>query len=264
MDPAQRETLDILAQLTPQRRVALACIALEHLLVLYERGHVKALADKGLAGVPPGSDLVAIGLQLAWRYADGKSLNGVQVRAVQQALQKLRKKLLARIDDAGKHADKQEALLLGVIVGPIIGAAETLLAIDAKKPIVAANALGRAITSIPDLVAPFTDDEHAPTEEMYREAGWQLKVARRIRDLGNKPVDRAAFADLLAEKLAWHEHLDAYAERAALAAKSQATPAPRAKTVPRATAPKSAAKKPAAKRAPTAKRKPAPRAKKKG
>ena len=240
MHPAQREILDILAQLPPQRRVAIAFIAVDHLRELYERGHVKALADKGIAGVSPGSDLVAVGLQLAFGYAAGKPVDRAQVRGVQQALHKQRTELLKRARDA----DKQEALLLGVLVGPIIGVDEMLLAIDAKKPIVAANALDRAITSIPDLVAQFTDDEDAPVKEELRELGWQLKVARRIRDLGNKPVDRTAFADLLAEKLAWHEHVDAYAERAALAAKSQATPAPRAKAVPRATAPKSAAKKP--------------------
>jgi hypothetical protein len=265
MDPTQRESLDILAQLTPQRRVAIACVALEHLMELYERGPVKALSDKAIAGIAPGSDLVAVGLQLAWRYAEGKSVDAAQVRAVEQALQKQRKQLLQR----AKDADKQEGLLLGVSVGPIIGAAETLLAIDAKKPTVAANAMDRAITSIQDLIEPFTDDEELPVEEMYRESAWQTKVARRARDLGDKPVDRRAFADLLGEKLAWHGHVDAFAERAAALARSQAGGAAQTSAAARAARAKPAAKKPTAKPKPAttrksaAKRKPASKAKNK-
>jgi hypothetical protein len=247
MDVTEQEILAIITALPPPRRVAIACVAVEHLLELHRRGNAVAVADKAIAGVPAGSDLVDAGLQLAWRYAQGQPADMKAVNALQQTLKKLRKQLLARV----YHAEHKEPLL-GVAIGPLIGVDETLRSVEAAEPIVAVNAMGRAVTSIYNLVVLFTDDEKLPTKEMYREVGWQLKVARRVRDLGPKPVQRAAFADLLAEKLPWHRYLDDYSERIASVANAKPASATNAKRTPKAAAKPNAKPKPASKPKPAA------------
>jgi hypothetical protein len=245
MHPAKQEILDILAELSPPRRVAIATLALEHVLELYRVGHVKAVAGPGIPGVKLGSDLFSAGLDLAWRYANGDAVDRKSVGAVQKGLEKLRKQLAERL----YHGDKREPLL-GVLVGPVNGIATALLAIDDKKPVTAANALGRAITGVSGIVELFVepgakDDEdavHGPSAEMYREAEWQRKVARRVRDLGDKPVVRSAFADLLDEKLPWHAHLSAFAKLTQAEARQGALTAAAPATQPQ----KRTTKKPAA------------------
>ena len=57
------------------------------------------------------------------------------------------------------------------------------------------------------------DDENAAAVESRRENTWQTKVARRLSELGpDVPLERDQFADLLAERLPWHDYLERYNE----------------------------------------------------
>ena len=75
------------------------------------------------------------------------------------------------------------------------------------------NAVMRAVGAVFYLFDTLSDDENAAAAEKRRENTWQTKVARRLAELGpDAPFEPKQFADLMAERLPWHDYLERYAQ----------------------------------------------------
>jgi hypothetical protein len=201
MHPIEQELFGLAAQLSPRARVALAARAIEHVLPLYRTGPAKLLAHADLissAGVQPQDDLIDRGLDMLWRYVRDGSHDAVAVQTVSDAIA------------AGlSAAPRDKATKAGLGAG--LGLTNALNSVLGKNEI--DNALARVVLGIFHAFTLLVKDDDMPAREKRNENVWQQKVARRLLQLGDKPIEREAFEDLLAEKLAWHDLLPQYAER---------------------------------------------------
>jgi len=199
MEPG-RESFEIIKKLEPRSRVALGCVATEHLMDLYRFGNmkyaVKDVPDLGGA-LAADRDLIELGLELAWRFAEQGQHEASATAPI-----------IAMLD--GRPHLKESSTLSLAANGPIYGVTDSLMAITDETPSAGGFALSRSSTGVSKLAREFDPDEDAPARESRREAVWQLKVAQLLKTHGDAALERDMFTELLAEELPWRRYLPQY------------------------------------------------------
>ena len=199
MEPG-RETFEIVKKLAPRSRVALGCVATEHLIDLYRLGNmkysVKDVPDLGGA-FAADRDLIELGLEMAWRFAEEGKHEASETAPI-----------IAMLEARPHH--KESATLSLAANGPIYGVIDSLKAISDETPSAGGFAVSRSRTGVFKLARELDPDEDAPAREDRMEAVWQLKVAHLIMKHGEAPIERASFRELLAEELPWRRYLPQY------------------------------------------------------
>jgi hypothetical protein len=193
--------MTVTAGLPTRARLALIALALDHQLPLYRLGKVKLLAGDlaGKLSLQPGDDLVDWGIAALWRYVREGTHDADAVAAVVEAGNAVLKSV---------SKDKLAKAGLGAGYGLTSGL-RALNGVASQLD----NALVRVVGGVFYLFDALSDDENAAAVESRRENTWQTKVARRLAELGpDAPLEREHFADLLAERLPWHDYLERYAE----------------------------------------------------
>ena len=200
MHPIERELTTVTASLDTRARIALIALALDHLVPIYRAGKVKLLAGNLATklGVEPGDDLLDWGIATLWRSVREGTHDAEAVTAVADAA-----------TEALKIAAKDKLAQPGLGAG--YGLTSGLRALNGAKAQLD-NALIRGVGAVFYLYDLLSEDEDAAAVEKRRENTWQTKVARRLAELApGAPIDPEAFADLLAERMPWHDLLERYA-----------------------------------------------------
>ena len=194
-----------IAALTRRGHVALGCCMVEHTFDLYRVGPTKYRAEQlaeGTLSIAPDKDVLELSLELAWRFVESDSHDPAVTTA-----------LIGFLKTAKSARAKGPELLLPGL-GPINGAIDTLTAITGDSAAAIKGATGRTGLGISRLVMiGLDDDDPVPDKEEDEESAWQLRVAQRLVTHGDKPLDRALVADLLAESLTWRTRLEDYAAK---------------------------------------------------
>jgi hypothetical protein len=203
MHPIEQELFALVAHLSPRARIALAALAVEHVVTLYRTGPAKLTAPPETAqslGLKPGDDLIDHGLSLLWAHVGGGPQDADAVKAVSAAIAK-----------GLAEASRDKLTKAGLGAG--LGLTNALNSVTGESEI--ENALARVVLGIFHMFSVLVKDEDLPAQEKRRENVWQQKVARHLLEVGDKPIERTSFEDLLAERLPWHDLLPQYAERVA-------------------------------------------------
>src|SRR5690349_7604341 len=154
MEPS-RETYEIIKKLPLRSRVAIGCACSEHLMDLYRFGNVRyTVEDVPELGSAYAADrdLIALGLELAWRFVETGQHDASTVAAIISMLE--------------NRPDIEGSKTLSVAAnGPIYGVTDSLLSITDETPRSAGFAASRSSTGVSDLASDLDPDEDAPARE---------------------------------------------------------------------------------------------------
>jgi hypothetical protein len=159
---------------------------------LFQVKHVEG----GVDSEPPTRDLVAVGLEHAWRYAlEGKSDPDLE-QAIATAFRTV------------PPGEEPEADLKGS--GDNVGVAYTIDAIKDPTPQSADEALMCGYYAVFGMSNAVEALEGREREVAATELEWQNRMLAALAARGDAPLNRGLFAAFIAEQLPWREHLDAY------------------------------------------------------
>lgn len=195
------DTDELLDPLTKQARVAVACCCIEHVADLYRKSTLRYPASAAAQAhqVDPASDLFDATLEVGWAFAEtGSPPDPAKVTALREGTSELPPGV--ERDDAPLPAlEVLDALesMLAAIADPTPDAGTTALE-------TCVNALGDMIDSL-DGGGAEAGDRASEQEEK-----WQATVIERAERTQSGSLARAAFADLIAQRLPWQRYLKAY------------------------------------------------------
>jgi hypothetical protein len=163
-----------LARLPQRSRVAFAAVCAQRALVIYEYTTHDEIIRRG----------PSVAIETAWTFAEGADLDKKQIEFARTEVEKA----YPEEEDGG-----------GPELFSVSAAQYALEAIEDPTPESALLAAGRVL----DCIGPI--DEEDGVEE---EHAWQRRALQLIESLGDKPIRRDLFKDLIDKKPEWQKRFE--------------------------------------------------------